>query len=363
MSGPIRRKSIKRSKNTKVIAIVSPKGGSGKTTLAANFGYYLACLTEEPVLLIDLHPFAHLTRIMLTPESISKLYQYQKQNKKDLFAYLFNNGHGNTKSTLSILDFAFPLSQFRDSIYDNTHLYLIPGEIKLLEIEMRGKFSQQDIYNLKNILIASGVKYPYAEEEEACYDENQSNLEGVENVFPNITEDKTPPLYSTNYNSVYRKPFSYILIDTPPSFGFLTLNALIAAHSILIPVVPEYLHISSLSDFFGFLTKVKEFYNSHLAIEGIVINKYDERIRAHQQSLYTLRECFGGSATSLFYSTLIKRTTKILEGASLSQPIFIYDNKCSASLSFAALTEEFLHKNNKIRISETEEEPAGIPLY
>ena len=123
--------------------------------------------------------------------------------------------------------------------------------------------------------------------------------------------------------SKVRKLFNFILIDCPPSLGFLTLNALTAADSILIPVQTEFFCMEGIPSLLDILGKVRSHLNPQLSIEGIVLTMFDERTNLSKQVAQEIRQSLKG----IVYETFIPRTVKLAEAPSFGKTILAYDIK------------------------------------
>lgn len=137
-----------------------------------------------------------------------------------------------------------------------------------------------------------------------------------------------------------KKSFNFILIDCPPSLGFLTINALSAADSILIPVQCEFFCMEGIPDLLLTLDEVRTFFNPELHIEGIVLTMYDERTNLSRQVAEEVRKSLG----PLIYGTVIPRTVRLAEAPSFGKPIIIYDIKSKGAEGYLELARELLEK-------------------
>lgn len=135
--------------------------------------------------------------------------------------------------------------------------------------------------------------------------------------------------------------YDYILIDCPPSLGFLTLNALCAANSILIPMQCEFYPLEGLSHLLKTIELIKYKLNTMLQIEGVVLTMYDKRNRLTEQVEQDVRSCLGKNV----FKTVIPRNVRISEAPSHGLPAIIYDHKCSGSLAYMLLAKELLERN------------------
>lgn len=132
--------------------------------------------------------------------------------------------------------------------------------------------------------------------------------------------------------------FQYILIDCPPSLGFLTLNALTAAHSVLIPVQSEYYALEGLSSLMETVDRVRETLNPKLEIEGALLTMYDSRTRLSTQVQEEVRKFFGEKV----YNTVIPRNVQLSESPSFGKPIILYDIRSSGAQAYLNLTKEIV---------------------
>ncbi len=134
------------------------------------------------------------------------------------------------------------------------------------------------------------------------------------------------------------KDYRFILIDCPPSLGFLTLNALTAAHSVLIPVQSEYYALEGLSSLMETVERVKEGLNPGLEIEGALLTMYDSRTRLSPQVSEEVRKFFGEKV----YNTVIPRNVQLSESPSFGKPIILYDIRSTGAQAYLNLTKEIV---------------------
>ncbi len=137
-----------------------------------------------------------------------------------------------------------------------------------------------------------------------------------------------------------RNQFHFILIDCPPSLGFLTINALTAADTILIPVQCEFLCMEGIPALLNTFDKVRAYFNTHLSLEGIVLTMYDERTNLSRQVAEEIRK----SLKQVVYSVVIPRTVKLAEAPSFGKPIFLYDIRCKGAEAYLNLAQEILKR-------------------
>jgi chromosome partitioning protein len=140
-----------------------------------------------------------------------------------------------------------------------------------------------------------------------------------------------------------RARFDYILIDCPPALDLLTVNALAAADSVLIPVQCEYFALEGVSELLDTLIRIRRSHNSKLAVEGILLTMYDERTNLSQQVRDDLRDFFGDQV----FKSLIPRNVRLAEAPSHGKPIFLYDPACRGAESYFQLAKEIIDHDQK----------------
>lgn len=136
-----------------------------------------------------------------------------------------------------------------------------------------------------------------------------------------------------------RDHYDYILIDCPPSLGVLTLNSLVAADSVLIPLQCEYYALEGLSQLLRIVVMVQERLNKTLKIEGVVLTMFDPRTNLAAQVVADVRDYFKDKV----FNTIIPRNVKLSEAPSFGKPIGLYDKSCPGSVSYEKLAQEVLN--------------------
>ena len=135
--------------------------------------------------------------------------------------------------------------------------------------------------------------------------------------------------------------YDYIFIDCPPSLELLTLNALCAANSLLVPVQGEYYALEGLSDLMNTVRIVRRSMNPSLDIEGVLLTMFDGRTNLAMQVAEEVKHYFPGKV----YATVIPRNVRLSEAPSHGKPITAYDRGCRGAEAYLALANEFLKKN------------------
>jgi len=141
--------------------------------------------------------------------------------------------------------------------------------------------------------------------------------------------------------SLVLNSYDFIFIDTPPSLGLLTINALTTANTVLIPLQCEYYSLEGVSQLLYTINLVKRNLNQQLEIEGILLNMADFRTKLTEQVIAEAREFFKGKT----YKTVIPRNVKLSEAPGFGQPILIYDPRSLGSKRYEELAKEFLERN------------------
>jgi len=140
-----------------------------------------------------------------------------------------------------------------------------------------------------------------------------------------------------------KNSYDYITIDCPPSLGLLTINALAAADTVIIPIQSEYYALEGLSQLMNTIKLVVKHLNESLKIEGVVLTMADNRAIISRQISEEIKKFFGKRV----YSTAIPRNIRLAEAPSHGVPIMLHDTRCSGAKAYLALTEEFLERQPK----------------
>lgn len=137
-----------------------------------------------------------------------------------------------------------------------------------------------------------------------------------------------------------RRFFNYILIDCPPSLSFLTINALSAADSLIIPVQTEFFCMEGIPDLFQTLETVRTYFNPKLAIEGILLTMFDERTNLSKQVAEEIRK----SLKHILFETVVPRSVRLAEAPSFGKPVVLYDVKSKGAEAYLNLAEEIIRR-------------------
>ncbi len=268
----------------RILAIANQKGDVGKTTTAINLGTALAAIGED-VLIVDLDPQGNAST-GLGIDRRSRRY-----------------------STYDVLTGEQPL---RDAIVQTAvpRLHLAPSTLDLSGLELEIGQSRDRAFRLRNAL----------------------------------TPLKTALADQTNFTQT---KFTYVLVDCPPSLNLLTVNAMAAAHAILVPLQCEFFALEGLSQLLKTVDQVREQLNPGLTIHGIVLTMYDARNNLSGQVVADVREFMGPKV----YDTVIPRNVRVSEAPSYGKPVLVYDLKCSGSEAYLRLATEVIQREKELCVA------------
>ncbi|MFI3287205.1 MAG: AAA family ATPase [Rikenellaceae bacterium] len=201
---------------------------------------------------------------------------------------------------------------------------------------------EQSVNNIYSVLLGQ------CSVEEAIFESNDLpglfvmpssiNLVGAEAELPQIENGQ---FRMREALAEIKNSFDYILIDCQPSLGLITLNALTAADSVLIPVQTEYFALEGLGKLLSTIKMIKGKLNENLEIEGFLFTMYDSRLRLANQVVMDVRAHF----KDMVYNTIVGRNTRLSEAPSFGKPAILYDASSSGSINYMNLANEFLQRN------------------
>jgi len=134
--------------------------------------------------------------------------------------------------------------------------------------------------------------------------------------------------------------YDYVVVDCPPSLGLLTLNALVAAHGVIVPMQAEYFALEGLSALTATIEKVKAAYNPQLAIDGVVFTMFDGRLSVANQVRDEVTRFFGDKV----FTENVPRNVRLSEAPSHGKPVLLYDLRCAGTKSYLAIADDYLDR-------------------
>ena len=141
------------------------------------------------------------------------------------------------------------------------------------------------------------------------------------------------------------RPYSYILVDCPPSLNLLTINSLSAADAVLVPLQCEFFALEGLSQLLKTVERVKTTLNARLTIQGVVLTMFDRRNSLSEQVAEDVRSVLGDKV----YQTVIPRNVRVSEAPSYGKPVLLYDNNCTGSQAYIRLASEVIRRERELR--------------
>ena len=262
----------------RIIAIANQKGGVGKTTTTINLATALAAVGLR-ILIIDFDPQGNASTGLGVP-----------LEKRSMGSYGLIHGSELTEVVCST---------------QIPNLDLIPATVDLAGLEFELSEISKPQYLLKEALQKREVK---EKESDKC--------------------------------SANSRHYNYIIIDCPPALGMLTINALVAADSLLVPLQCEFFALEGLSQLLDIFQRVKASFNSILEIEGVVLTMYDKRNNLSEQVAADVRKHLGDKV----YNTVIPRNVRVSEAPSFGRPVLLYDFHCAGAQAYAHLASEMLQR-------------------
>ncbi len=146
-----------------------------------------------------------------------------------------------------------------------------------------------------------------------------------------------------NALALVRDEFDFIFLDCPPSLGLITLNALCASDTLIVPIQCEFFALEGLSQLIQTVRTVKRLYNPYIEIEGVLLTMYNGQLNLTQQVVEEVKRCFPKKV----YATVIPRNVRLSEAPSYGQPVMYYDKSSKGAHAYLDLADEFLKLNGK----------------
>jgi chromosome partitioning protein len=270
----------------RVLVLANQKGGVGKTTTAINLGTALAAVGER-VLVVDLDPQGNASTGL---------------------------GIDRADRSLSTYDVLIGAALIENAIVPTQvpGLDIVPSTMDLLGAELELASVPRRSHRLRDAL----SRMPAA----------GRDLDGVD-------------------SKMNERPYTYMLIDCPPSLNLLTINAMTAADSILVPLQCEFFALEGLSQLLRTVDRVRTSLNPRLDIQGIVLTMFDKRNNLSGQVAEDVRAHLGEKV----YKTVIPRNVRISEAPSYGKPALVYDHHCAGSRAYMKLASELIQRERTMR--------------
>jgi len=156
-----------------------------------------------------------------------------------------------------------------------------------------------------------------------------------------------------------RGKYSFIVLDCPPALDLLTLNALVAADGLLVPMQAEYFALEGISELMQTLDRVSQTFNPELGLEGVLLTMYDDRTNLSQQVTENLRGFFGEK----LLKSVIPRNIRLAEAPSHGKPVQLYDARSKGAEAYNGLAAELMRLNGITRPKASNSKPASAPRF
>lgn len=272
----------------RILVLANQKGGVGKTTTAINLGTALAAVGER-VLIVDLDPQGNASTGL---------------------------GIGRADRKVSAYDVLIGSALIEDAVVPTQvpGLDIVPSTMDLLGAELELASVPRRSHRLRDAL----ARMPRS---------------GV----VRDTSDKE--------REMTKRPYTYLLIDCPPSLNLLTINAMTAADAILVPLQCEFFALEGLSQLLRTVERVKTSLNPRLEIQGVVLTMFDQRNKLSDQVASDVRQHLGDKV----YRTVIPRNVRLSEAPSYGKPALVYDHRCAGSKAYMKLASELIRRERTLR--------------
>ena len=294
----------------KKISIFNQKGGVGKTTSVVNIAVALAKL-EKKVLVIDMDPQANTTTGL-------GLDKYTDEDSiYDLFYELDDNIENEEDESIEI---------------ENENEENIDTTSKSLNKEADEEKTNEE----KEIDFS---KYIKETESGVFLIKSESSLSGLEVELVSLDPVKRTQILKNIVDKI-DDSYDYIIIDCPPSLGLLSINALVASDSIIIPIQTEYYALEGVSELMNTYKLVKDSLNKNLEIEGVLLTMFDKRENLSYEVVEEVKSYFKGKV----FRTMIPRNVRLAEAPSYGKSVIEYEERSKGAVSYKMLAQEIIDR-------------------
>lgn len=292
------------------ISIFNQKGGVGKTTSVVNIAVALARL-EKKVLVIDMDPQANTT----TGLGIDKYTE--DDSIYDLFYELDDNIENEEDESIEI---------------ENEDEENIDKTSKSLDKETDEEKASEE----KEI---DFTKYIKETESGVFLIKSESSLSGLEVELVSLDPVKRTQVLKNIVDKI-DDSYDYIIIDCPPSLGLLSINALVASDSIIIPIQTEYYALEGVSELMNTYKLVKDSLNENLDIEGVLLTMFDKRENLSYEVVEEVKSYFKGKV----FRTMIPRNVRLAEAPSYGKSVIEYEERSKGAIAYKMLAQEIIDR-------------------
>lgn len=293
----------------KKISIFNQKGGVGKTTSVVNIAVALARL-EKKVLVIDIDPQANTT----TGLGVDK---YTEENSiYDLF-YELDDRIDNEE------DKSIEIEKEDQEDFESTSISLDKDDEEKESGDIERNFS----------------KYIKETESGVFLIKSESSLSGLEVELVSLDPVKRTQVLKNIVDKI-DDSYDYIIIDCPPSLGLLSINALVASDSIIIPIQTEYYALEGVSELMNTYKLVKDSLNENLDIEGVLLTMFDKRENLSYEVVEEVKSYFKGKV----FRTMIPRNVRLAEAPSYGKSVIEYEERSKGAVAYKMLAQEIIDR-------------------
>ena len=294
----------------KKISIFNQKGGVGKTTSVVNIAVALAKL-EKKVLVIDMDPQANTTTGLgvdkyTDDDSIYDLFYELDdniENEEDKSIEIENEDEENIDTTSKSLN--------KDTDEEKTN------EEKEIDFSKYIKETESGVFLIKS----------------------ESSLSGLEVELVSLDPVKRTQVLKNIVDKI-DDSYDYIIIDCPPSLGLLSINALVASDSIIIPIQTEYYALEGVSELMNTYKLVKDSLNENLDIEGVLLTMFDKRENLSYEVVEEVKSYFKGKV----FRTMIPRNVRLAEAPSYGKSVIEYEERSKGAIAYKMLAQEIIDR-------------------
>ncbi len=293
----------------KKISIFNQKGGVGKTTSVVNIAVALARL-EKKVLVIDMDPQANTT----TGLGVDKYTE--EDSIYDLF-YELDDSIDNEE------DKAIDIEKEDQEDFESTNISLDIDDEEKESRDIEIDFS----------------KYINETESGVFLIKSESSLSGLEVELVSLDPVKRTQVLKNIVDKI-DDSYDYVIIDCPPSLGLLSINALVASDSIIIPIQTEYYALEGVSELMNTYKLVKDSLNENLDIEGVLLTMFDKRENLSYEVVEEVKSYFKGKV----FRTMIPRNVRLAEAPSYGKSVIEYEERSKGAVAYKMLAQEIIDR-------------------